>query len=252
MTLSEERSDSLVDTIDYLVKANWVWDLPDYKTSNTAGRALGYLINDWQVSGLFTGGSGNRYDLGYSYQNSIGNQNLTGSPDYGARILLTGDPGKGCSSSQFVQFNTAAVAGPNFNSVGLESGRNYMIGCPDRTMDLAIARNIRFGGSRQLQLRLDAYNVFNTSIITGRSTSANFNSPTDLTIRNPQYVVNPGDTTLAPGATGTVLGAGRDLPRNAGFGAANGWSTNQINTNYTRFIQATIRIELPTPPAANR
>ena len=25
------------------------------------------MINDWQVSGLFTGGSGNRYDLGYSY-----------------------------------------------------------------------------------------------------------------------------------------------------------------------------------------
>jgi len=110
-----------------------------------------------------------------------------------------------------------------------------------------VARNIRFGGSRQLQLRLDAYNVFNTSIITGRvgsgNTSANFTSPTDMTLRNPQYVVNPGDTTLAPGAVGTVLAAGRDLPRNAGFGAANGWSTNAINTNYTRFIQATIRIQ---------
>ena len=118
-----------------------------------------------------------------------------------------------------------------------------MIGCPDHTMDLAIARNIRFGGSRQLQLRLDAYNLFNTSIVTGRQNQAQFNSPTDLTLRNPQYVVNTGDTTLAPGATGTVLAAGRDLPRNAGFGAANAWSTNQINTNYTRFIQATVRIQ---------
>jgi hypothetical protein len=227
----------------HLVKANWVWDLPDYKTSNAAGRALGYLINDWQVSGIFTGGSGNRYDLAYSYNTGGSSQNLTGSPDYGARVILAGDPGKGCSSDRFTQFTTTAVAGPTYNSVGLESGRNYMIGCPDHTMDFAIARNIRLGGGRQIQLRLDAYNLFNTSIITGRNNSVNFNSPTDLTIRNPQYVVNPGDTTLAPGATGTVLANGRDLPRNAGFGAANAWSTNQINNNYTRFIQVTIRVQ---------
>jgi hypothetical protein len=238
-----EKLNEMLNLQRHLLKANWVWDLPDYRTSNMAGRVLGYLINDWQVSGIFTGGSGNRYDLNYSYQNNIGNQNLTGSPDYGARVVLVGDPGKGCSSDQYRQWNTAAVAGPTYNSLGLESGRNYMIGCPDRTVDLAIARNIRFGGSRQLQLRLDAYNLFNTSIITGRQTQAQFNSPTDLTIRNAQFVVNAGDTTLAPGATGTVLGAGRDLPRNAGFGAANNWSTNQINNNYTRFIQATIRVQ---------
>ena len=238
-----ERLNDQLNLQRHLVKANWVWDLPDYMTSNMAGRALGYLINDWQVSGIFTGGSGNRYDLNYSYNAGGSSQNLTGSPDYGARVVLVGDPGKGCSSDPYRQFNTAAVSGPTYNSVGLESGRNYMIGCPDRTVDLAIARNIRFGGSRQLQLRLDAYNLFNTSIITGRQNQAQFNSPTDLTLRNPQFVVNAGDTTLAPGATGTVLGTGRELPRNAGFGAANAWSTNQINNNYTRFIQATIRVQ---------
>ena len=56
-------------------------------------------------------------------------------------------------------------------------------------------------------------------------------------------MVNAGDTTLAPGASGTVLAAGRNLPRNAGFGAANAWSTNQINNNYTRFIQFTVRVQ---------
>jgi hypothetical protein len=215
----------------HLVKANWVWDLPDYKTSNAAGRVLGAVINDWQVSGLFTGGSGNRYDLDYSYNSGGSNQNLTGSPDYGARVLLVGDPGSGCSSDRFKQFNTAAVAGPTYNSVGLESGRNYMIGCPDRTMDLAIARNIRFGGSRQLQLRLDAYNVFNTAIITNRRNQIQYNSPTDQTIRNSQY--------LADGS----LDPNRLTPRNAGFGAATDWSTNQINNQYNRFIQATVRIQ---------
>ena len=75
------------------------------------------------------------------------------------------------------------------------------------------------------------------------TTRINYNSPTDLTIRNPQFVVNPGDTTLAPGAVGTVLATGRDQPRNAGFGAANTWTTNLINNNYQRVIQFTIRFQ---------
>jgi hypothetical protein len=215
----------------HLIKANWVWDLPDWKSTSPAGRIVGAVINDWQVSGLFTGGSGNRYDLGYSYNSAGGNVNLTGSPDYGARIVYTGDPGSGCSSNQYKQFNTAAVAGPTYNSVGLESGRNVLVGCPDHTTDLAIARNIRLGGGRQVQLRVDAFNAFNTAIITGRNTSINYNSPTDQTVRNSQYLA---DGTVDPN---------RLLPRNAGFGAANNWSTNQINTNYTRFIQFQVRVQ---------
>ena len=235
----------------HLIKANWVWDLPDWKSSNSAGKAIGYLINDWQVSGLFTGGSGNRYptaqntaaDINYGYNSSGGSVNLTGSPDYGARIVIVGDPGSGCSSNQYKQFNTAAFTGPTYNSVGMESGRNYMVGCPDHTTDLAIARNIRLGGGRQVQLRLDAFNAFNTAVITGRQTSVTFRSPSDLTVLNPQYVANAGETTLAPGAVGTVLNTARLKPRDAGFGAANAWSTNQINTNYTRFIQFTVRVQ---------
>ena len=56
-----------------------------------------------------------------------------------ARIVFVGDPGKGCTSNQYAQFNVNAVTGPTYNSVGLESGRNVMIGCPDHTLDLAVA-----------------------------------------------------------------------------------------------------------------
>ena len=227
----------------HLVKANWVWDLPDWKGDSGAAKAVGYIINDWQLSGLFTGGSGNRYDVGYSYQAAGGNVNITGSPDYGGRVAINGDTGKGCSSDQYLQFNTAAFSGPQYNSVGMESGRNYMVGCPDHTVDLAIARNVRLGGGRLVQLRLDAFNAFNSAIITGRNTTANFRSPTDMTLLNPSYVATAGDTTLAPGVTGSVLNQARIQPRNAGFGAANAWSTNQINGNYTRYIQFTLRFQ---------
>jgi hypothetical protein len=144
--------------------------------------------------------------------------------------VLIGDPGKGCSSDRFRQFNTAAVSGPTYGSVGLESGRNLMKGCPDHTTDIAVARNIRFGNARQFQVRVDAFNLFNTAIITDRNRNVNFNSPTDLTIRNSQ--------TLPDGSIDPT----RLTPRTAGLGAATNWSTNAINGNYQRVIQVTLRV----------
>jgi hypothetical protein len=230
-----ERLNEDLNLQRHLMKANFVWSLPKIPTPNAGMRAVGLIVNDWQLSGLYTAGSGNRYDLNYSYNANGGSVNLTGSPDYGARVVYVADPGKGCSSNQYVQFNTGAVTGPGYNSVGLESGRNVLVGCPDNTLDLAVARNIRFGGSRQVQLRLDAFNAFNTYIITGRQNQIQFNSPTDLTVRNPQ--------TLPDGS----LNPARLTPRTAGFGAATGAQNRgrdgAIGGNYNRTIQASIRFQ---------
>ena len=89
----------------------------------------------------------------FSYQSGGANVNLTGSPNYTARIKAVGDPGSGCSSDQYAQFNAAAFQGPGYNSIGNESGTNLLTGCPDHTLDLAIQRNIRLGGNRQMQFR---------------------------------------------------------------------------------------------------
>lgn len=136
--------------------------------------------------------------------------NLTGSPSYAARIKVVGDPGSGCSDNQYAQFNTAAFAGPTYNSLGLESGSNLLGGCFEKIMDLSIARNIGLGGGKQVQLRVDMFNAFNTVNINGRVTQLQLNSPTDLTIRNNQFLAN-GDVNPA-----------RLTPRNAGYGAATG------------------------------
>ena len=242
----QDEYEKLNETLNlqrHLLKANWVWSLPKLPGSNAAMKTLGYVINDWQLSGIYTGSSGSRWDPTFSYNSAGGSTNLTGSPDYGARIIFKSETDDGCSSNQYKQFDTSVVTGPTYGSVGLESGRNILIGCPTHRTDMAIARNIRLGGARVLQLRVDAYNVFDQAYVTGRQNQVQFNSPTDLTIRNPQYVVNPGDTTLAPGAVGTVLAPGREQPRNAGFGAANAWTTNLINTNYQRVIQFQIRVQ---------
>src|SRR5262249_11315569 len=149
-----------------------------------------------------------RSHIKYTYHNNGTCTNLTGSPDYVAKVLYVGDPGAGCSSNQYGQFNTGAVKGPTYGSVGLESGRYLLGGCPDHTVDLAIARNIRVGGTRNLQFRFDVFTVFNSVIYNNRNSNVIYRSPTDQTIVNSQYLP---DGTLDPN---------RLTPRNAGFGAA--------------------------------
>src|SRR5207244_2480830 len=185
----------------HVIKSFAIWDIPD--APSRFGRLGRSLLSDWQLSGVFTGGSAyqpgavqangaaqanptgasnGRYDITYTYQNNGQAVNLTGSPDYAARIVVGGGAGSGCTDNQYAQFNTAAIAGPTYGSVGLESGRFLLGGCPDHTVDLAIARNIRVGGSRNLQFRLDVFNAFNAVIINDRERNVQYRSPTDLTI----------------------------------------------------------------------
>jgi hypothetical protein len=199
----------------HVTRGNVVWDLPDVSGGSGAMRAVGMIVNDWQLSSIINMSSGTNYDLNFSY-NSNGNPvNLIGSPDFGnnnvggARIVYLRDAGSGCSSDQYAQFDVSAVTGPGYNSVGLESGRNQMRGCMQREIDLSIARNIRLGGGRTATIRVDAFNAFNIVNFTGRQNQIEFNSPTDLTVRNPQFVDG-------------ALNQARLTPRNAGFGAVTG------------------------------
>ena len=193
--------------VKHRVKANFVWDLPNLPyQSSLAANVVAAIVNDWQLSGIVSLDSGTPYSVDFSYQSGGGSVNLTGSPDYPARIRMIGDPGDGCSDNQYRQFTTEAFAGPVSPSVGLESGRNYLTGCGDRTVDLAVARHFRVGGNRQAQIRVEVFNAFNAVIYNGRVTTVQYNSPADQTVRNPQY-----------NADGT-LNQNRLTPATAGFG----------------------------------
>jgi hypothetical protein len=118
------------------LKANFVWDFPNMKSGGGAMGVLAQVVNDWQLSGVFTGGSGVPYTPSFTYTSNGQAVNLTGSTTSNARIALVGDPGSGCSADPLRQFNTAAFAGPTYNSVGLESGQNYMIDAGTRRWTL--------------------------------------------------------------------------------------------------------------------
>jgi hypothetical protein len=118
----------------------------------------------------------------------------------------------------------AAFQGPLVGSVGLESGNDYLFGCFQSALDLSVARNIRLGGSRVLQLRVDMFNAPNAAIVTRRITSLTLSSPND-----PE---TPQNSPFLP--DGTVNPA-RVRPSSAGFGAADNWQDPRTIQAYIRF-----------------
>jgi hypothetical protein len=223
----QAEADDLLQTppIRHTMKGNFVWDLPDIKGGGALTRAIGLIANDWQFSGIWTASTAGSYTVGYSYQNGGGNVNITGSPDYAGRIRIAGDPGAGCSSDPYRQFNTAAFQGPVYGSLGLESGADYLSGCFSSTLDLSIARNIQLGGGRTLQLRADVFNATNRAGVTGRNTTLQLASPTDP-VTNVAPVFDPVTGLLNNGVNLAPSGAvspDRSKPKNAGFGVANAY-----------------------------
>ena len=162
--------------------------------------------------------------VGFSYQSGGSNVNLTGSPDYAARVRVVGDPGAGCSGDVYRQFNTAAFQGPLANSVGLESGNGYLRGC-------FIERARPVDRAQHPDGRQPA---------TSSCASTCSTRPNAAEHHRPQHDDDPDepgrsgdDPNLPYDAAGNLIDA-RSLPRGAGFGVANGYQA-------PRSVQAQVR-----------
>ena len=109
-------------------------------------------------------------------------------------------------------FTSTAIAGPQVGSHGLESGRNLLHGCKDHTHRPGdSAQDPRRRRQDRSVFRADMYNAFNDGrLSTAGQTQLQFNSTTDQTVRNSQFLA---DGTIDPPAS---------QPNQAGFGAANG------------------------------
>jgi hypothetical protein len=201
----------------HLMRANFVWQLPRITSEETALKTIGYVVNNWNLAGIWSGATGAPYSVTVNYVNGGGttaNVALTGSPDFAPRAVIVGNTGSGCSADPNRQLNAAAFQGALVGSVGLDSGSGYLRGCFVSTLDLSISRVIALGGSRSLQLRLDMFNALNQSGITAVNSTMNLANTTAAaagTITNLPYDASGN---LIPSLT---------LPRSAGFGVATGY-----------------------------
>ena len=205
-----EALNNTLDRRPNFLKFNSTWEAPGV---HNMGGFVHQLTKDWALGGILTATSGTAYSLSYGYNSNGSNVNITGSPDYGGKVVLGNNLGGGCSGNPFSLFNASAVTGPSYGSVGLESGRNYLRGCPIDNVDTSIVRRFRFWKfqeARRFEFRADIFNTLNAVIYNGYSTTATFNNPTAMVLQNAEF------------NSSGAINSGRQLPKNAGFGAANG------------------------------
>ena len=89
----ERLNETMPDYRPHVFKGNVVWDLPDLAGDSGARRAVGYIVNDWQLSGILTAGSGTTYN----HELLVPEQRVEREPDRLARlrramIVVSGRP----------------------------------------------------------------------------------------------------------------------------------------------------------------
>lgn len=159
---------------------NFVWDLP--KGTDNAG--LGYVLNGWQLSGIYRYVSGEPYSIGATV-NGLSTYGLTGTSQVeGHRVVILKNPGSGSSDDPYRRFDVTSFASPNFGSFSYESGRNYMRHSPINSWDLALSKEFRIKEQYKFEIRLDAFNALNHTQFNGVNTGAVFSGVNSATITN--------------------------------------------------------------------
>ncbi len=203
---------------------NYLYDIPGLSKrlgflNNYAGKAV---VDGWQFTGITSISSGAPINVTYS-RSDMGaaqlNRMITGSEDIAPRVVMTCNPNLPKSERTIDRFfNTSCFQMAQKGSTQMDSGLNRLRGPGLNQWDMSLFKNIPLGAEgtdRRLQLRLETYNVFNTTQW-GSVTSAAIFRP-DGTISN------------LPGALG---GAGRNL-----FGALSG-----VRGNSQRILQIAAKI----------
>ena len=175
------------------------------------GRLAHVLVDGWQISGATLFQSGAPYSPGFSIKDT-GNQNITGSYTEPARLRLVGDPLSGISRDPSHRLNPAAFEAPLRGSIGMDSPTNYLRGPGINNTSLSIKKSFLMTeeGIMKLELRADAFNVFNHTQFSGINSTMNFDKPTVpdwTTLRKSNLYENPNGTINDKNGFGTVSGA---------------------------------------------
>lgn len=152
---------------DYHAKHNWVvnftWDLPFARHTKGVAKTL---LDGWQLAGIGNARSGNPLTVFVQANRSrslwqpslgpgIGRDRASMAPGFTYESAVLGGPDQ--------YFNPLAFAVPPAGSLG-NTGRGAFIGPNLRTFDLSAVKKTklaRLGDSANLQIRVEAFNLFN-------------------------------------------------------------------------------------------
>jgi hypothetical protein len=144
-------------------------------------RPLGWITDNWTLSGIFTMQSGAPFNPGGP--NVAGTApDYTGTPNVGARVLVVGDPMKNVPAGLYFNPEAFAVpaAGTNITVPvlgNLQGGAGVMRLPRVTNMDATMAKFFPiFGERRGLRIQFQAYNVFNSAEFNGVGTGMQWNA----------------------------------------------------------------------------
>lgn len=147
----------------HIFVGNYIYELPFFQKQNGF---VGKTLGGWQLSGIVTLQTGLPFTPTYSAFDPAGLGFLNpNSPAGGRPYVVSGcDPNSGGNRSFIGWFNyscfqssTPATA----PAIPGSAGRGIINGPPLKRVDFTLTKNIRFGETLNLQLKAEAFNVFN-------------------------------------------------------------------------------------------
>lgn len=156
----------------HIVKGSFTWDVPRASRMWNSGFSRKVLDN-WQFSGIYTFLTGSPTAITVDQVidasgNKLSGTGISGSPSDAARVVLLRDPNLPSGRRSVAEwFDTTAIAPPVEGTAG-NSPRFAFIGPGENNWDMALLKKVPLANERiALQLRAEAYNVFNHPIFSG-------------------------------------------------------------------------------------
>jgi hypothetical protein len=147
----------------HVLTANYVYELPFFsKRTDFAAKVL----RGWQVSGIGTLQSGLPFTATTSNFDAAGLGNIS-ALIAGNRPNMLCDPNTNAPHTQAAYYNIGcfqlnpASSATNLNNVPGNAPRGGINGPPTKRFDFTVSKNIYFNETMRLQLRGEAFNVFN-------------------------------------------------------------------------------------------
>ena len=160
----DTRSEYSRSTLDrrHVFSLNYIYELPFFKNQHDfAGKFLG----GWQASGIVTYNTGLPFTITTSSYDAAGLGNNPAAIA-GNRPNILCDPNTNAPHTLQEWFTKACfqanpVAGTIVPNIPGTAGRGVVLGPPTSRIDFTMTKNIRFGETRRLQLRGEAFNILN-------------------------------------------------------------------------------------------
>lgn len=156
----------------HVFTANYIYELPFFRTQHGF---VGKVLGGWQASGITTFQSGLPFTVSYSSYDPSGIGYIP-SLHAGGRPNLTCDPNN-APHTVTQWFNTAcitpqtAAGATGVLNVPGNMPRGYINGPPTKRFDFTMSKIVRFNEGTSLELRGEAFNVFNHTNFRTISTS---------------------------------------------------------------------------------